>query len=66
MLDSHYIIESERLFFRNFEEDDARELYNLNKDKQVMQFAGDPPFKSENEADEWLIESRSLNLRPVE
>lgn len=43
-------INTSRCILRNFLPSDARFLYDLNSDPLVIQFTGDPPFKSENEA----------------
>lgn len=41
-----YLFESERLRFREFNYDDADNLYQLNLDPEVIKYTGDPPFES--------------------
>jgi len=41
-----YLFESERLRFREFDFDDADNLYQLNLDPEVIKYTGDPPFES--------------------
>lgn len=41
-----YLFESERLRFREFNFDDAENLYQLNLDPEVIKYTGDPPFES--------------------
>lgn len=38
--------ETERLFLRPFQENDAPFLYELNNDEEVMRYTGDVPFKN--------------------
>lgn len=41
-----YLFESERLRFRELTFDDADNLYQLNKDPEVIKYTGDPPFET--------------------
>jgi len=41
-----YLIETERLSLREFNFDDAENLYRLNLDPDVIRHTGDPPFES--------------------
>ncbi len=43
-------LETLRLFMREFNRDDAREMDLLNSDPDVIKFTGDIPFKNINEA----------------
>ncbi len=44
------VIHSKRLFLRHFVLDDAKELFHLNNDPEVLKHTGDLPFTSEREA----------------
>lgn len=48
------IIETERLFLREFLISDAEQLYLLNKDPEVIQFTGDSAFRNVAEAKSFL------------
>jgi len=48
------IIESERLYLREFIIEDAIHFYKMNLDKEVIKYTGDVPFKSEKEAISFL------------
>lgn len=48
------ILETGRLFLRQFSAQDAGYLYELNRDPEVIQFTGDPPFDSVENAAEFL------------
>lgn len=41
-----YLFETERLRLREFNFDDAANLYQLNLDPDVIRYTGDPPFES--------------------
>ena len=45
-----FLLESPRLFFREFRQEDAANLVMLNADPEVMRFTGDAAFASEAEA----------------
>ena len=45
-----HLLESPRLFLREFREEDAADLLALNSDPQVLRFTGDKSFASEKEA----------------
>ncbi len=40
------LFESERLYYRRFEEADASFFYELNLDEEVMKYTGDVAFES--------------------
>ena len=44
------VIETSRLYLREFELSDARSLFDLNSDKEVIKYTGDDHFYSESEA----------------
>ena len=44
------IIETPRLYLREFELSDARSMFDLNSDKEVIKYTGDDHFSSESEA----------------
>lgn len=45
------LFESDRFYYREFDADlDAKTIYELNSDIEVIQYTGDPPFKSEQDA----------------
>jgi RimJ/RimL family protein N-acetyltransferase len=44
------ILETQRLLLREFELSDAQKMYELNLDKDVLQFTGDEPFESVEKA----------------
>ena len=44
------ILETPRLILREFELHDAKEMWELNNDPDVIKYTGDPPFKSIKEA----------------
>lgn len=48
------VLETPRLLLRKFERNDARSLYELNLDPQVIQFTGDNSFSSIDEARSFL------------
>ncbi len=41
-----YILETERLYLREFELSDAESFFQLNSDPEVIKYTGDPPFSS--------------------
>ena len=45
-IDKIKIYSSNRLFYREWTENDAEFLFNLNSDPDVIRYTGDPPFKS--------------------
>lgn len=49
------VIETERLFLRKFELTDAPHFFKLNSNPKVLQFTGDKPFKSLEEAKEFIF-----------
>ena len=48
------IIETERLFLREFSLKDIEYFYQLNNDPQVIKFTGDSPFNSKYEVKEFI------------
>ncbi len=50
-----FIFESRRLGYREFTPDDANALFRLNADPEVIRYTGDPPFVTENEAREFVL-----------
>ena len=48
------IIETHRLFLRQFIYGDASELFSLNNDPDVVKYTGDKPFKDLTEAEHFL------------
>lgn len=48
------ILETDRLFLREFHLSDAEKMYELNADPEVIRFTGDPPFTSIEKAQEFL------------
>jgi ribosomal-protein-alanine N-acetyltransferase len=48
------ILETERTYLREFEVSDAPFMYNLNLDPEVIKYAGDSPFRSIEEAEEFM------------
>jgi len=49
-------LETDRLYMRPFEASDARGLFLLNKDPEVMRYTGDLPFKDVDEARRFAID----------
>jgi len=43
-----------RLYLREFVLDDANHFYDLNNDKDVIKYTGDPPFKTVSEAERFI------------
>ncbi|MCH2043412.1 MAG: GNAT family N-acetyltransferase [Saprospiraceae bacterium] len=50
------ILETNRLYFREFRIEDAPYMYQLNIDPEVMRYTGDNPFKNEAEAQVFLTD----------
>ncbi len=50
-----HILETDRLILREFEEEDAQDLFHLNADPAVIRYTGDPPFESIEQAWEFLV-----------
>lgn len=48
------ILETERIYLREFELTDAEAMFQLNDDWDVIKYTGDPAFSSEEEALEFL------------
>lgn len=49
------ILKTKRLTLREFELSDAKSLYELNSDPEVIKYTGDPPFKNIEEAKEFIL-----------
>ena len=49
------ILETERLYLREMETDDAENAYRLNLDWENIKYTGDKPFESIQEAKEFLL-----------
>lgn len=49
------ILETERLYLREFSSLDAVHFYNLNNDPDVLKYTGNEPFKSLLEAQEFIV-----------
>lgn len=50
-----FIITTDRLFLRTFKSVDAYSLFRLNNDPEVLKYTGDPPFKNEEEARQFVL-----------
>jgi len=48
------IAETQRLLLREFERSDSKDLYDLNSDAEVLEYTGDIPFVSIEEAELFL------------
>jgi len=57
-----YLFESERLRFREFNFDDAENLYQLNLDPEVIKYTGDPPFESKETARLFIYNYKEYKL----
>lgn len=55
------IIESERLFLREFNVSDSENLYRLNSDPEVIQYTGDVKFNSIKEAEIFIKNYEEYN-----
>jgi len=49
------ILETDRLTLREFILSDAKAMFELNADPEVVKYTGDAPFRSEKEAESFLI-----------
>jgi RimJ/RimL family protein N-acetyltransferase len=49
-----FILETDRLYLREFNTSDAQSMFDLNSDQDVIRYTGDPPFESVDEAKEFL------------
>ena len=58
-----YILETLRCRLRQMNEDDADFAFELNNDPEVIQYTGDGPFSSPDEARDFLKEYRSVYIR---
>ena len=56
MPNSTEIAITERLVLREFDQGDAQDLYFLNSDLDVLKYTGDKPFKSIQEARDFVLE----------
>ena len=48
------ILNTSRLYLREFSNEDAIHFYLLNNDPEVIKYTGDPPFSSVKEAEEFI------------
>jgi len=48
------VLETERLFLREFKVSDGQHFYSLNLDKEVLKYTGDHSFNNVKEAEEFL------------
>ena len=55
------LIETERLVLRPLSADDTQAFYDLNNDPEVIQYTGDLPFASANDA--WSFYKITINLQ---
>jgi len=58
-----YLFESERLKFREFNFDDADNLYQLNLDPEVIRYTGDPAFESVETARLFIYNYKDYKLK---
>ena len=49
------ITETPRLILREFALDDAKSMWELNSDPEVIKYTGDPPFETIEKAREFLL-----------
>ncbi|MFC5269818.1 GNAT family N-acetyltransferase [Adhaeribacter terreus] len=49
-----FILETDRLLLREIGPEDARKMYELNLDPEVIKYTGDPPFESELAAENFI------------
>ena len=56
MYNAPVLFESDRLIFREFTPDDAPGMFELNLAPEVLQFTGDAPFNSIDEARSFIID----------
>lgn len=49
------ILQTDRLILREFEITDAEKMWELNSDPEVIQYTGDAPFDSEDQARDFLV-----------
>lgn len=59
------ILESERLYFRNFVPEDCEEMFLLNADWDVLKYTGDVIFNSIAEARKFLEEYQEHTYRKI-
>ena len=56
----NYLIETERLRFRESSEADGEAMYELNSDPEVVQYTGDGPFESVQAARDFFTEYKNV------
>lgn len=49
-------VQTSRLIFRQFEERDSEDIFNLNSDYDVLKYTGDKPFNSLQDAKRFILE----------
>ncbi len=57
-----FILETDRLNLKELNASDAQSMFNLNSDQDVIRYTGDPPFKSIDEAKEFLANYSNYKL----
>lgn len=57
-----YLFETERLKLREFNFDDANNLYQLNLDPEVIKYTGDPPFETSETARLFIYNYKDYKL----
>ncbi|MCK5677262.1 MAG: GNAT family N-acetyltransferase, partial [Flavobacteriaceae bacterium] len=50
------MLETDRLFLREFKISDANKMWELNSDKDVLKYTGDKPFESIESTKQFIIE----------
>jgi len=50
------ITETPRLYFREFDVEDANSLFLLNEDPEVIRYTGDPPFENSEAARKFILD----------
>lgn len=54
------LIETQRLLMKEMVEEDAQNLFRLNRDPEVMRYTGDKPFSNETETREFIFNYQSF------
>ncbi len=50
------MLETSRLFLREFKISDAKKIWELNSDEEVLKYTGDKPFDSVKSAEKFILE----------
>lgn len=56
------VLETERLFLREFKLDDAQSLFELNADPKVLEYTGDFPFSTIEESENFIKTYNSYDI----